>query len=154
MQKLNGSFGIDSNAVSIDALKSADVGDMVLFLDEVGTLTLFTVTSKATQRGRKGGTSLALQDVVNDTMMALQNTNTLPEGVLMVRKVLKGVNIRTMRKVVPEAAPIVSLDALNAPTESVSEPVVDFAQGSEPEDIGALISEVIAMQGEVIAVGE
>ncbi len=130
MNKLTDSFGLNSDAVSIDALKSAEKGEMVVFVDDAGAVTLFRVIDKVATRGRKGGTSLALENFVTDAVLKLPTTNTLPDGVIMVRKVLKGVNARTLRKVVPEDATsgIVSDESatVSAPETSV-EPAANVA---------------------------
>lgn len=124
MKKINDSHSLDNNAVSIDALKSVEKGDMVLFMGDNAELALFTVLDKVTTRGRKGGTALKLQGFVDDAIMELASTNTLPEGVMMVRKVLKGVNSRTLRRVVPEdLSPVSEGAAVEAAPEEAPEAI-------------------------------
>lgn len=157
MAKLNAEFGLDSNAISIDALKSAEQGDMVIFVGESGAINLFTVESKVTTRGRKGGTALSLSDFVNDGILDLPTTNALPEGVVMVRKVLKGVNVRTIRRAVPAdlttqaivpisaQEPIVSDDVVLEPaSETVADEVAQCAFLSEMSESDRLIAEILA----------
>ncbi len=118
---------LSNTGISLEALKSANVGDLVLFLDIHGNLSLFKVSTRTATRGAKGGTALTLKDEVGDMELHLASTNSLPEGVLMVRKVLSGVNERTLRKlsakvneaVVVSSAPIVVNEA------PASEPVSD-----------------------------
>ena len=132
MNKLNGNM-IDTVAVSLAALKASAEGDMLLFLDDSGALTLFEVKVRVGQRGRKGGTALTLVDVVSDHALDLTTTNTLPEGILRVWKVLPGVNARTLRKlessVGEEPAKAEASESVveSAPAES---PVVESAPES------------------------
>ena len=162
MNKINSDLGIDSNAISLDALKSAEKGDMVIFVRE-GGVQLLTVTNKVATRGRKGGTSLTLSDFITDGSVQLASTNALPEGVSMIRKVLKGVNVRTLRKAqaaadaepmpsaliapaapeapVADAAPEVVVEAASA------EVVTEVAQCAFAEDMSEteqLLAEIIA----------
>jgi hypothetical protein len=155
MNKINSELGIDSGVISLDALKSAEKGDMVIFVRETG-VQLLTVTSKVATRGRKGGTSLVLADFHGGAEIALPSTSALPEGVSMVRKVLKGVNVRTMRKVqaaldaeplppvadvIPEAAPEVVLEAAS---EAVADEVAQCAFFDDMSETDRLIAEIVA----------
>ena len=119
---------LNNTAISIEALKSSDVGDMVLFMDDSGNLSLFKVEHKVTTRGRNGGTALTLSDMVGDVKLELPTTNTLPDGVFMVRKVLAGVNVRTLRKLAPKAAE--SVVVADAPADvAPAAPVEDAILG-------------------------
>lgn len=160
MNKLNGNM-IDTNAVSLAALKASAEGDMLLFLDHEGALTLFEVKVRVGQRGRKGGTHLTLVDIVRDAVLDLTTTNVLPDGVLQVWKVLPGINARTLRKLessvgeepakaeasesvvesAPESAEVLAAMVMVEPV-SAAEPVSD-AVGTD--ETLALISDIISM---------
>lgn len=144
MNKVAGSE-LNNTAISLEVLKSVDVSDMVIFLDEFGNLSLFKVDSRVATRGAKGGTALKLSDMVGDAVLSLPTTNALPDGVVMVRKVLAGVNVRTLRKLAPKVDTAVAVtdapsDIAAAPTsepvvaasEPVSEPVAEVSEPAIP----------------------
>lgn len=163
--KINGSE-LNNAAISVEALKSSDVGDMVLIINDCNELTLFKVTSKVATRGRNGGTALTLVDMVGNAKLDLPNTNTLPSGVVFVRKVLPGVNEKTLRKLAPKAVESVAVSdqpievvipeirseaaEIILPATPVAEPVTDRipcgweSVDTSTDDTASMIADIIA----------
>lgn len=139
---------LDNEAVSLLSLKDAKSGDWLLFLDDSGKCTMFTVLERTGQRGRNGGTTMVLQDYVNeDCLVKLGTTNSLPDGVIMVRKISKGVNERTLKTVIPDS--VSSVSAIQVPVQTF-ESVVDsvIATQSEAQETNAPVSETAVQESQ------
>ena len=92
---------IDEVSVSLSQLKSCAAGDQVVILTEAGEVGWFTVASIVGQRGAKGGTTVTLEDIVTGDSFTQKLTTSLPEGVARIRRVMAGLNSRTLQKVAP-----------------------------------------------------
>lgn len=110
---------------------------MLLWIGADKSLRLVEALIRLAQRGAHGGTLITFRDVMTDEIIELTTTNVLPEGVLDIHKVSKGVNSRTMSKLGALAAGVAdalaesdAAPAVEAPA-AVSEPVADLAPVSE-----------------------
>ena len=104
MNKQNDGF-LNEVAISLAALKQLDVGSEIVVLTNDNQVGWFSVDKIVTQRGCKGGTQLTLKEISSGNIAKLFVNNSLPEGVVRVRRVSAGVNSRTLRNVMK--APIV-----------------------------------------------
>lgn len=109
--------GLNEVAISLAAIKAVDVGDELVVMDDTGQVAWFTVETREAKRGRGvGGTTLGLKDLSTGDVTFQTFTNALPAGVVRVRRVSAGVNLRTLRK-----APAPTVKAKDLVTQPVGE---------------------------------
>ncbi len=101
-------FGSDNVNISLDALKRAEPGDMVVVIDDNGSTGVFSVELRQGTRGAAGGTRSILRNVVTGEGLDITVSTALPAGVAVIRRVTKGVNARTLRKAASEAVSAVA----------------------------------------------
>jgi hypothetical protein len=87
---------LSENNKSLQILKRADLGDLVLLVSE-DTERLFEVVATTTKVGRKGDTSVVLRTRKGEEL-PLDSTNVLPKGVTRVLRVSTGINAATMKR--------------------------------------------------------
>lgn len=116
MNKMN-ETGLNEVAISLAAFKQCSEGDELVVLTEDGQVGWFVVEKTVAQRGRNGGTTVSLRDMVTNDPTTISLKNELPAGVARVRRVSAGVNARTMRK---------ATAVVPAPKTAVTQPVGEF----------------------------
>ncbi len=105
MSKMNDG-GLNEVAISLAALKQSAIGDEVVVLGDDGQVSWLAVDSLVAVRGCKGGTTIALRNIVTGDVATHTLRSDLPTGMARIRRVSAGVNARTMRKMaVAPAAP-------------------------------------------------
>ncbi len=126
-----------SASVDVRSLKAAKPSDLVLIMMKNGFLKLYQVVSRVGTRGRTGFTSVELKNVVSGRVHTVKISTEVPYGVKMIRRVSRGVNAATLRKMMTEVRVTIadageSADAPSAPESELPEaPESESAENSE-----------------------
>jgi hypothetical protein len=99
IQKVTETGAISSVGISLNALKGAQVGDTLLLVSKTDAVSWMEVVKRESVRGKSGNVKLTLRSMVAPfTELQLDDTNTLPQAIALVRKVVSGINLRSLEK--------------------------------------------------------